>query len=49
MSAPGTTAAAAVIPASGALPVRSSTSSTPAVLNMNELVRASDTVITNPG
>src|SRR6185437_6008672 len=42
--AAGTTAAAAVMPASGALPVRSRMSSTPAVLNIVAIIRDSDTV-----
>src|SRR6185312_4552086 len=42
--AAGTTAAAAVRPASGALPVRSRMRSTPAVLNIVAIIRESDTV-----
>ncbi len=49
LSAAGSTAAAEVIPASGALPVRSSTSSTPLTANIEEQVRDSDTVSTKPG
>ena len=48
-SAPGTTVAAAVSPASAVLPVRARTSSTPDVMNIAELVRDSDTVSTKPG
>ena len=48
-NAPGRTVAAAVAPASGPLPVRSSTSSTPAVLNIVAVIRDSATVTTKPG
>ena len=49
LSAPGSTEAAAVAPASGALPVRASTSSTPETVNIVAAIRDSDTVSTNPG
>ncbi len=49
LSAAGTTAAAAVMPATGALWVRASTSNTPAVLNIELLIRASKTVSRKPG
>ena len=49
VTAAGTTAAAAVTPATGALWVRARTSSTPAVLNIELVIRANRTVSRKPG